>query len=107
MKLKGWRLAPLLALALLFMIGCASTQDQKAEMDKRQLCSVLDTDRDGKITKEEFMAKATDKEKALKVYQECDNDRSGHLSYDEVLNPRGMVPMELFMTPPPVLVPRR
>jgi hypothetical protein len=54
--------------------GCATTQDKQAAAD-RNLCAVLDTNKDGRISQEEFMARATDKEKALEVFQKCD---TGH-----------------------------
>jgi hypothetical protein len=107
MKMSGCGVALAMGLAVLVMTGCASTQDQKAEMDNQELCSVLDTNQDGKITKEEFMARATDKNKALEVYQKCDTDNKGYLTYDQVINRRFMIPPEIYMTPPPLLVPRR
>ncbi|HZE21060.1 MAG TPA: EF-hand domain-containing protein, partial [Desulfobaccales bacterium] len=58
--------------AALVMGGCASTQEQAMSPQDRALCSALDTNRDGRITKEEFMARTNDKNKALEVFQNCD-----------------------------------
>ena len=107
MKMIGGGVALAMGLAVLVMTGCASTQDQKPQMDDQELCAVLDTNHDGKITKEEFMARATDKNKALEVYQKCDTDNKGYLTYDELINRRFMIPPEIYMTPPPKLKPRR
>ena len=51
---RSWRPA-------LLMAGCATPQDKQTQSDRDALCEVLDTDKDGKITKEEFMAKTTTK----------------------------------------------
>ena len=74
-------------LAALLMAGCATPQDKQAQADKDALCAVLDTNRDGKITKEEFMARTSDKAKGLEVFEKCDTEKKGYLTYDEVLVP--------------------
>ncbi|MGA9756375.1 MAG: EF-hand domain-containing protein [Desulfobaccales bacterium] len=107
MKMIGGGVALALGLAVLVMSGCASTQEQKAQMDNQELCAVLDTNHDGKITKEAFMARATDKNQALEVFQKCDTGNKGYLTYDELINRRYMIPPEIYMTPPPIVVPRR
>jgi hypothetical protein len=94
-------------LMALLISGCASTQDQKAMADRDALCSVLDTNHDGKISKEEFMARTNDKNKGLEVYQKCDVGHKGYLTYDEVWENRLMLPPELIITTPPVLTPGR
>ena len=70
-------------LAALLMAGCATTEDKQAQVDRDALGSVLDTDKDGKITQEEFMAKTSDKAKGLEVYEQCDTSKKGYLTYDE------------------------
>jgi hypothetical protein len=107
MKLHSGKIAPALLLAALLLAGCATPQEKKAQSDKAALCSVLDTDKDGEITKEEFMAKATDKAKALEVYEKCDTSKKGYLTYDEFWTQRPMLPPELIITTPPVLRPAR
>jgi Ca2+-binding EF-hand superfamily protein len=101
------RLVFLPVLAALVMTGCATTQETKMSAEDRALCAALDTNHDGKITKEEFMARATDKEKALKVYQKCDTGNKGHLTYDEITSQRFMLPPEMTIMTTPVLLPRR
>jgi hypothetical protein len=98
-------LATLLAASL--MAGCATTEDKKAQEDKEALCSVLDTTHDGKITKEEFMAQTSDKAKGLEVYEKCDTDKKGYLTYDEIWQQRMLLPPGLIITTPPVLRPVR
>jgi hypothetical protein len=92
-------------LAALVMTGCASTQQQAMTPADRALCAALDTNHDGRITKDEFMARATDKNKALEVFQKCDTGNKGYLSYNEVVTRRWMIPPEITMTPPPLVRP--
>ncbi len=96
-----------LGLAALLMVGCATTEDKKAQADKEALCAVLDTNKDGKITKEEFMARTTDKAKGLEVFEKCDTDKKGYLTYDELWFYRGMLQPELWIGTPPVVRPVR
>jgi hypothetical protein len=107
MQINLVRLVFLTVLAALVMTGCATTQETKMNADDRALCAALDTNHDGKITKEEFMAQATDKGKALEVFQKCDTGKKGYLNYDEITSQRFMLPPELIITTPPVLTPRR
>ena len=107
MKIRSGRIALVFMLAALLMAGCATPQDKQAQAEKDALCSALDTNRDGKISKEEFMARVTDKEKGLEVFQKCDVGNKGHLTYDEVWSQRMMLPPEITMTPPPTLRPVR
>ena len=107
MEKRSGIIAPALVLAALLLAGCASTGDKGAQSERDALCAVLDTDRDGKITKEEFMARTNDKNKGLEVFEKCDTDKNGHLTYDEVWSQRWALPPELRITTPPVLVPRR
>jgi Ca2+-binding EF-hand superfamily protein len=89
------------------MAGCATPEDKQAQADHEALCAVLDTNRDGKITKEEFMARVTDKNKGLEVFEQCDLDRKGYLTYDEIRTRRMMLPPELIIYTAPVLRPVR
>ena len=107
MKVSLVSLGLLAVLAALVMTGCATTPEKQMSAEDRALCAALDTNHDGKITKEEFMARSTDKEKALKVYQKCDTGNKGYLNYNEVINQRWMLPPELSVTTSPVLMPRR
>ena len=105
MKIQAGKIALALWLAALLMAGCATPQDKQAQADRDALCAVLDTNKDGKITKEEFMAKATDKAKALEVFEKCDTSKKGYLTYDEIGSQRMMLPPELIITTPPVVRP--
>jgi hypothetical protein len=93
--------------AALLMAGCATTEDKKAQTDRDKLCSVLDTNHDGKITPEEFMARTNDKSKGLEVFQKCDAGKKGYLTYDELWNQRQMLPPELLITTSPIVQPVR
>ncbi len=107
MKIHSGRIALTLWLAALLMAGCATPQNKQAQADKDALCAVLDTNHDGKITKEEFMAKTSDKAKGLEVFEKCDTGKKGYLTYDEIGSQRMMLPPELLITTPPVLRPVR
>jgi Ca2+-binding EF-hand superfamily protein len=107
MKISSGKIALALLLAALLLAGCATPQEKQAQSDKDALCAVLDTNKDGKITKEEFLAQATDKAKALEVYEKCDTSKKGYLTYDEFWAQRPMMPPELIITTPPVLRPVR
>ena len=88
-------------LAALLLAGCATPQDKQAQADRDALCAVLDTDKDGKITKEEFMAKTTDKAKGLEVYEKCDTGKKGYLTYDEFWSQRRCCHRNSIITTPP------
>jgi hypothetical protein len=107
MNLRTGMIVMALLLTALLMAGCATTEDKKAEADKGALCAVLDTNRDGKITKEEFMARTNDKAKGLEVFQKCDNGKKGYLTYDEVWSNRMMLPPEITIYTPPQVRPVR
>ena len=105
MKIHAGLIALALLLAALLLAGCATPQDKQAQADRDALCAVLDTNSDGKITKEEFMAKANDKAKALEVYEKCDTGKKGYLTYDEFWSQRMLLPPELLITTPPLVRP--
>ena len=107
MKIQSGAIALALWLAALLMVGCATPQDKQAQTDRDALCAALDTNHDGKITKEEFMAKTNDKAKALEVFEKCDTGNKGYLTYDEFWSQRMMLPPELIITTPPLARPVR
>jgi len=107
MKMRSGIIVLAILLAALLMAGCATTEDKKAQSDRAALCSALDTNRDGKITAEEFMARTSDKNKGLEVFQKCDTGKKGHLTYDELWNQRQMIPQGLMITTPPIVQPPR
>jgi Ca2+-binding EF-hand superfamily protein len=107
MKIQSGSIALALLAAALLTAGCATPQDKQTQSDRDALCAVLDTDKDGKITKEEFMAKTTDKAKGLEVYEKCDTGKKGYLTYDEFWSQRTMLPPELIITTPPLVQPVR
>jgi len=107
MKMRSGRIVLVLGLAALLMAGCATTEDKKAQADRDALCSALDANHDGKITKEEFMARTSDKAKGLEVFEKCDTAQKGYLTYDEFWTQRLMFPPELLITTPPLVRPVR
>ena len=107
MKMRSGIIALATLLAALWMAGCATTEDRQAQTDRAALCSVLDTNHDGKISREEFMARTSDKNKGLEVFQKCDTGNKGYLTYDEFWSQRQMFPPELLITTPPMVRPVR
>jgi Ca2+-binding EF-hand superfamily protein len=107
MKIHQGKIALALLLAALLMAGCATPQDKQTQADRDALCAALDTDKDGKITKEEFMAKTNDKAKALEIFEQCDTGKKGYLTYDEVWSRRTTLPPEFIITTPPLIQPVR
>jgi Ca2+-binding EF-hand superfamily protein len=96
----------LAGIVAVLITGCATTQDKQTAAD-RDLCAALDTNQDGRITKEEFIARATDKGKALEVFKKCDVGQKGYLTYDDVISQRPMIPPAISITPWPGLRPVR
>ena len=107
MKIHSGRIALALWLAALLMAGCATPQDKQAQSDRDALCAALDTNKDGKITKEEFLAQTNDKAKGLEVFEKCDTNKKGYLTYDEIESQRMMIPPQLIITTPPLVRPVR
>jgi hypothetical protein len=97
----------LAGIVAMLITGCATTQDKQAAAADRQLCAALDTNKDRRISKEEFMARATDKEKALQVFEKCDTGQKGYLTYDEFISQQPIIPPTLNITPWQVLRPVR
>jgi Ca2+-binding EF-hand superfamily protein len=103
MKVVIGKIVLVAGLAALLMAGCATPQEKQAQTDRDALCAALDTDKDGKITKEEFVARATDKNKAAEIFDKCDSSKKGYLTYDDVWARRTMLPPEISMMTPPGL----
>jgi Ca2+-binding EF-hand superfamily protein len=82
MKQMFWRIA--MVVAALLMAGCTTTQDQGSKADKDTLFSTLDVNHNDKITKEEFVARTGEKNKASEIFDKCDSGKQGYLTYDEV-----------------------
>jgi Ca2+-binding EF-hand superfamily protein len=99
MRTQFGRITLLLCLAALLMSGCATTEDKKAQADIDALCASLDLNQDGKITKEEFVARATDKKKAAEIFDMCDSRKKGYLTYEDVQRQYKFVPAEMSIMP--------
>ena len=100
MKIQSGIIALALLLAALLIGGCATTEDKKAQADIDALCASLDLNQDGKITKEEFVARATDKKKAAEIFDTCDSGKKGYLTYDDVRQQYQLLPPEIGMMGP-------
>ena len=107
MKFHSGSIALALWLALLLMAGCATPQDKQAQAERDAFCAILDTDKDGRITREEFMAKTSDKAKGLEVFEKCDTGKKGYLTYDEIWSQQMILRPELTIPTPPLVQPPR
>ena len=94
MKLKKFNLGQkavgfLVAAALL--AGCGSLDEQRAPRSEyRALCNDIAKGGGGKITKEQFLAAAKDKEQAERTFQACDVNNKGYITEEDVSNPQKM-----------------
>ena len=81
-------LRPLLVAVLMVALGscggAATTKTTSSNMgyEFRRLCSTLGST-NGQITREQFLAQATDKEAAAKVFDACDVHHTGVLTEKE------------------------
>jgi len=72
----------LFTVAAILMNGCASPDDQQSKKEYYSICNVIAKSGGGKISKEEFMAAAKDKEQATEVYKMCDPNNTGYITED-------------------------
>jgi Ca2+-binding EF-hand superfamily protein len=87
--------------------GCASTETQTSRKDYESLCAALDKDRRGTISKEEFTSGAKDKQEAARLFQLCDTNQDGQLSFEEYQRRQFLIHNVFELPPPPQVVPRR
>jgi hypothetical protein len=65
--------------------ACASTtpQTQTSQGNFGSLCRNIDTNNDGKISREELLAAAKNKEEAGAIFDMCDAEKQGSVTYDQ------------------------
>jgi Ca2+-binding EF-hand superfamily protein len=74
-----------LILTLGWLVGAcaATTPEPQTGGNFSSLCRNVDTNLDGKISREELLASAKDKEEAAAIFDLCDVKRTGAITYDE------------------------
>jgi Ca2+-binding EF-hand superfamily protein len=87
-------------LAGLLAGGCASWQNSGSDQEFQALCASLDTNRDGKISQEEFLAGAQDKAQAETLFRQCDVNRRAFLTYEEAARNRWQIEQVIRPIPP-------
>jgi Ca2+-binding EF-hand superfamily protein len=84
--------ASLVLAAALLMAGCATVHDPTvSDRQFMAMFEAMDTDRDGYISEEEFLAAYTDKEQAREIFHTADLDGDGRISLEEALARRQMI----------------
>ncbi len=94
----NWILVLVLAMGLLVNC-CATTTEQTSSQNMPALCRAIDTNHDGKITKEELLAAATNKQEAAALYDLCDVQHKGYVTYDELAQSRRLQQVIRLTTP--------
>jgi Ca2+-binding EF-hand superfamily protein len=70
-------------LILGLLAGACATPQTETGGNFSNLCRNVDTNLDGKISREELLASAKNKEEAATIFDLCDVKRTGAITYDE------------------------
>jgi hypothetical protein len=93
-------------LAAILINGCAASPKPAARSDFEELCQALGKT-DGKISKEELLAAAKNKEQAEKIFDMCEKNQEGFLTVEEANRQNWAIRELLRFTPPPKVSPPR
>jgi Ca2+-binding EF-hand superfamily protein len=78
--------------AALLLAGCATVPDPMvSDTQFMAMFEAMDTDRDGYISEEEFLAAYHDREQAREIFHAADLDGDGRISLEEALARRQMI----------------
>jgi Ca2+-binding EF-hand superfamily protein len=81
--MKGLKiLMVIVAGAMIF--GCATTTSQTESPYSTKLCEALDQNCNGVVDRDEFLAGFVDRNQANQLFNQCDLNRDGVLSKDEL-----------------------
>ncbi len=86
MDFKKWSWV-IIFLVSLSSFECAAFQDKGNQLDKDALFQILDRNKDGKISLEEFQTIWKDKEAAKGAFKAMDLNNDGYLSKEEFGKP--------------------
>jgi Ca2+-binding EF-hand superfamily protein len=81
----------ILITALLFLAGSCATTSPEPQTGKTKfvaLCRTIDVNQDGRISRAELLAAASNKEEAAAIYDLCDVDKTGSITYDQAYKNR-------------------
>jgi Ca2+-binding EF-hand superfamily protein len=98
------RMAIFIIASALLLSSCATTspESQPAQPANQQfvaLCRSIDTNQDGRISREELLAAAKNKEEAAALFDMCDVERQGSITYDQAFRNRMLQQVIRLTTP--------
>ncbi len=93
----------LVGLAAALLAGGCAPLEQPVRSDFLAVCKATAQEHGGKITKEEFLAQAQNKEKAGQIFEACDTEHHGYLTEQELNAPQKQRMMQevIRLTSPP------
>jgi hypothetical protein len=68
--------------------GCAPLDGQLSGGEFHRLCQALAQEHGGRISKQDFLAAAKDKEQAEKIFNTCDTKHRGYLTEADLSEPQ-------------------
>jgi Ca2+-binding EF-hand superfamily protein len=83
----------------LLLNACASTNQQTSQDNFGALCRAIDTNQDGSIQRDELLAAAKNKEDAAAMFDMCDVERKGSITYDQAYRNRMLQQVIRLTTP--------
>jgi len=73
----------IVALGVLLITGCASTQEYQLPFEKKALFNALDQNKDGKLSLDEFSSLSEDRNTIEDYFKRLDRNNDGFLTPDE------------------------
>ena len=73
--------------AAMLAASCAPLEEPESQRQYHSICNVIAKGGGGKISKQEFMAAAKNKEEAEKVYEMCDPNNTGYITEEVAADP--------------------